>query len=67
MTNERIYIDYSNRKQIRWWNRYASRLVKVKKYTEVYNGTTNEKIGAICELEKGLFNDYVMDEIKCFA
>ena len=60
-----IYIDYRNKKQVNWWNNYASKLVRVVRYNEIVEAETNEAVGVLMTL-KGLFADYVIEENKNF-
>lgn len=60
-----IYIDYRNKKQVNWWNNYASKLVRVVRYNEIVEAETNEAVGVLMTL-KGLFADYVIAENKNF-
>ena len=60
-----IYIDYKNKKQVNWWNNYASKLVRVVRYNEIVEAETNEVVGVLMTL-KGLFADYVIADNNNF-
>lgn len=60
-----IYIDYSNKEQVKWWNNFASGLVTVTVYNEIIEVATNKPVGRLICL-KGVFKNYVISKNNTF-
>lgn len=56
-----IWIDYSNKEQVAWWNDIASKLVTVKYYNEVAETATGKPVGVMIALG-GVFKNWVIKE-----
>lgn len=59
MKTNGVWIDYSNKEQVTWWNNVASKLVKVVYYNEVAETATGKPVGVLLAI-KGLLRGYVM-------
>ena len=60
-----IYIDYSNKEQVKWWNNFASGLVTVTVYNEIIEVATNKPVGRLICL-KGVLRNYVINKNNTF-
>lgn len=56
-----IYIDFSNKAQVKWWNEVGSKLIKVVSYNEIVETATNKPVGCLFRL-KGLRKGKVIKE-----
>lgn len=65
MKHTGIWIDYSNKEQVAWWNNVASKLVRVVAYSTVVEAATNKPVGIMMNLA-GLFKNYVIKENEKF-
>ena len=54
-----IFIDLSNAKQVKWWNTFASKLVKVVKYDCIVETATGKQVGVII-MVSGLLKNVVI-------
>ena len=54
-----IFIDLSNAKQVKWWNTFASKLVRVVKYEYIIETATGKKVGVIL-MVSGLFKNIII-------
>ena len=59
MKTNGIWIDYSNKKQVAWWNKIASRLVRVVRYDTIVETATGKPVGVLFSIS-GPFMKYVM-------
>lgn len=54
-----IFIDLSNAKQVKWWNIFASKLVRVVKYDYIVETATGKQVGVII-MVSGLLKNVVI-------
>ena len=54
-----IFIDLSNVKQVKWWNTFASKLVRVVKYDYIVETATGKQVGVII-MVSGLFKNIII-------
>lgn len=54
-----IFIDLSNAKQVKWWNTFASKLVRVAKYDYIVETATGKQVGVII-MVSGLLKNVVI-------
>lgn len=54
-----IFIDLSNAKQVKWWNTFASKLVRVVKYDYIVETATGKQVGVII-MVSGLLKNVVI-------
>jgi hypothetical protein len=59
-----FYFDYTNKKQVEWWNKIGRNLTKVAVEQPVINNETNKQIGAFIWLNNSIFNKYVINKMK---
>ena len=58
-----LFINLGNKKQVKWWNRIGSYLVKAKCHSDLLD-ETNQVIGHFVWLNKGIFNRYVIRKMN---
>lgn len=61
MKENGIWISYENKEQVEWWNKVASKLVKVAYYNEIVETATGKPVGILIGI-KGLLKDYVIKQ-----
>lgn len=61
MKRNAIYIDLNNKEQVSWFNKVASKLIKVVQYDTIVETTTDKKVGYIICF-KSLFSKYVINK-----
>lgn len=69
MQYSNFYIDYSNKKQVEWWNKIGCVLVTVFAYQEIIDVDTNKPVGSFIHLKKHgfrIFNNYVTKKMQSF-
>jgi hypothetical protein len=60
-----IYIDSNNKEQVEWFNKVASKLIKVSHYNEIIETSTKKVVG-YCIAFDSLFSKYVIDKNNKF-
>lgn len=60
-----IYIDLNNKEQVEWFNKIASKLIKVNHYNKIIETSTNETVG-YCMTFTSLFSSYVIKKNNSF-
>ena len=58
-----LFIDLTNKKQVKWWNRVGSYLAKAEFYSDLLN-EDDKAIGHFVWLKDGFFNKYVIDKMN---
>lgn len=61
MKENGIWIDYSNKDQVAWWNNVASKLVRVRYYNEIVETATGKPVGILISVG-GLLRNWVIKE-----
>lgn len=61
MKRNAIFIDLRNVEHVKWWNKIASKLVKVVEYNSIVETATGKPIGYIFVI-KGLFKNFIIKE-----
>ena len=56
-----IFIDLKNEEQVKWWNEYASKLVRVVRYDTIVETATNKPVGVLFALEGSLKNEIIKE------
>ena len=59
-----FYFNYTNKRQVEWWNKIGRNLTKVAVEQPVINNETNKQIGAFIWLNNSIFNKYVINKMK---
>ena len=59
MKQNGIWIDYSNKEQVAWWNNIACKLVRTKYYNEIVETATGKPVGILIGIG-GLLKNYVI-------
>ena len=65
MKTNGVWIDYSNKEQVSWWNNIASKLVKVAYYNEIVETATSKPVGVLLAI-RGPLKGYVMKKNQKF-
>lgn len=65
MKRNAIWIDYSNKEQVAWWNDIASKLVRVKYYNEIVETATGKPVGILIGIG-GLLKSWVIKRNTSF-
>lgn len=65
MKRNAIYIDLNNIEQVRWFNKVASKLIKVVRYDSIVETATNETVGYVVAF-KSLLSAYIIGKNKKF-
>ena len=61
-----IFVDFSNKEQVKWWNTIGHKLVKVVCYNELVETETNKPVGVFFML-KGFLSGYVIKKNNSFV
>lgn len=59
MKQNGIWIDYSNKEQVAWWNNIASKLVRVRYYNEIVETATGKPVSVLISIG-GLLKNWVI-------
>lgn len=66
MIKDAIFVNYSNKEQVKWWNKIAlSRFVRFEFIDQVVEENTGKIIGAVFAI-KGLFKKFVVKKNNSF-
>ena len=60
-----IYIDLNNKEQVEWFNKVASKLIKIDHYNEMIETSTNKVVG-YCIAFTSLFTSYIIKKNNSF-
>lgn len=60
-----VFIDYSNKEQVKWWNKIGGRLVKARLYDTIVETATDKPVGIIVVIT-GIFAKYVINKMNSF-
>lgn len=55
-----IFIDLRNKEQVEWWNKKASKLVKVENCCKIMETSTRKVVGILLGLKPGIFVNHVV-------
>ena len=59
-----FYFDFTNAKQVKWWNNIGIRLTSVAVKQPIIDTETNKQVGAFIWLNNSIFNKYVINKMK---
>lgn len=58
-----VFVDYRNKEQVAWWNKFGRNLVTARTIDEIVETATDKPVGVIIGIT-GLFSKFVINKIN---